>query len=290
MNITKKGLSLLLLIFLSVTSYSQVEIKYGVKAGLSFSDIKGDREKDAQGVDLEKTNLVTRFHAGLVFSMDLIKDKLSVAPEFMFVQRGAKYEYNGPGAFAFNTNNSDKRTIQGIEKEVRAVSNSYISIPVLFHYKPIKYVKIGAGLNFDFLVSSTATGETTLSWKDSRGEAQKAVLIMDLNYYTDKVGEASAEMIAMEIDGGNKISHPQVLGAYYSHTKDEGNLYKVFDMGLNADLTVALSRGIGLGFRLNYGLLDITNDKMDLSQNDLSTTRADKDSNITYQVSLGFNF
>ena len=271
---------------------AQDNLSYGIKAGLGFSTILGDKEMNSLGEDLETGGFNTGFQAGVVFNIDIIEDKFGVAPEFLFIQKGGKYRYEGPGSLMLPDEDGNIRLLEGTRKDALSVVNSYITIPVLLYYQPIERIKISLGADFGFLVGSAGNGETKLTWTDLAGEEQAAILELDHNYSRDKAGEAKSEtMITLATDGGNTIyEYPSAIGAYYFNDTKERNYYNIFDMGLVADLTLFVTKGISLGLRANYGLLDINDNKQDFSQQNTTELRSDADRNLSLQISLGFNF
>ncbi len=289
-----KSRLLVLIVSLLTTTLmmGQDNFSYGIKAGLNFSTIIGDREADAQGMELESGGYSTGFHAGIVFNYDIIADKFGVSPEFQFSIKGGKYRYEGPGSLALSTSLGSPVTIDGTRKDGISISQSYISFPVMLYYYPVKRIKVSAGMEFGFLVASTGSGGAKLTWTDLGNEEQSISTSLDYNYNRDEPGEVkSDETATLPINGGGTIlEYPTSLGAYYFQDMDNGNLFKTFDMGLNADVTLFATKGISIGFRANYGLLDSTNDRADFSQQNPSENRADKDRNLSFQVSLGFNF
>lgn len=285
--------SLLLALALWISQAGAQEFSYGIKAGLSFSNILGEKETDANGTALESGGFVTGFHAGVIFNIGLVEDKFGVSPELLYSLKGGKYRYEGEGYLPLSTSNGTLEEL-GLRRDVVSVSHSYIDIPVLIFYRPIENLKFSAGPNIAFLAGSTGSGETQFTWSDLANQEQTAILALDYNYYRDEPGEAAAETTeTMEVDAGfTTVEHPSAIGAYYFDTEDRGSFFKALDVGLNFDVTGFLTPGISLTARVNYGLLDISNNKHDFSkQAPLSTVpRSDKDSNLSLQVALGFNF
>lgn len=289
MNSLKNKL-ILFLAFAAISLQAQDNLSYGIKAGLGVSTILGDKEMNAQGEDLEKTGYVAGFHIGVVFNIDIVEDKFGVAPEFLFVQKGGRYQYDGPGSLTLNAANGSEVTFQGQKDDAFSVVNSYIDIPVMLYYKPIERIKISLGMDVGFLVASTGSGESRFIRTNGVGEEEVATVNLDYNFIRDKPGEAKSETMQTVTLGGTPLEYPESIGAYYFNETDEGNYYKTIDMGLCADLTLFITKGISLGFRANYGLLDITNDKLDFSRQNSGELRLDKDRNLSFSTSLAFNF
>lgn len=284
--------TLVILLLFQSLMFSQDNLSYGIKAGLNFSTLQGPREADLSGAELESGGYVTGFNIGVAFNIDIIEDKFGVAPELSFTQKGGKYRYEGPGFLTLNNTAGNPVTLTGTRKDGISIVNSYISIPVLLYYKPVSRLKIAAGMDFGFLVASSGSGETKFTWTDLGNQEQEVIVAFDHNYIKDKPGEATSDVMqTVTFDGGGTtLEYPSAVGAYYFNDEDNGNYYNVFDMGLVADLTFYLTKGISLGGRMNYGLMDITNNDVDFSQQNPTEKRTDADRNLSFQVSLGFNF
>ncbi len=285
-----RNISFILLIS-SLGLQAQDRLSYGIKAGLNFSTITGEKESDTQGLVLEKGGFVTGFHVGAIFDIYILEDKFGVAPELLFSQKGGKYRYDGPGFLPIETTTGTLSTV-GTRKDVISVVNSYINIPVMFYYKPLERLKVSAGFDLGFLIASSGNGETQFFWRDTNGENQVLTLEIDYNYYRDKAGEASSDDINTLTFNNNSssIEYPTAIGAYFFESEKDGNFYNVFDLGLDLDVTVFVTKGISLGVRMNYGLLDVSNNNYDFSKVNPSISRSDSDKNLSFQAALAFNF
>lgn len=289
MNLLKNKL-ILLLVLAALSLQAQDNLSYGIKAGLGLSTLTGEKEMDSQGASLERNGYVTGFHIGVTFNIDIIEDKFGVAPEFLFAQRGGRYQYDGPGSLTLTASNGNEITFQGIKDDALSVVNSYVTIPVMLYYKPVKRIRLAVGMDVGFLVASTGSGESRFLWTNSAGDEEVATIDLDYNFNKDKPGEVKSETMKTATFGGTIIEYPESVGAYYFNDTAEGKYFKTLDLGLDADLTVFVTEGISLGFRANYGLLDITNNKLDFSKQNPTESRSDKDRNLSFMISLGFNF
>ncbi|MEM9820283.1 MAG: PorT family protein, partial [Bacteroidota bacterium] len=87
---------------------------------------------------------------------------------------------------------------------------------------------------------------------------------------------------------------PNEIGAYFDYDTVDGNFYNPIDVGLHAGISFFLSPGLFVNFTGQYGLLDITNNNYDFSQQDLNENtpapRSDVDRNVSLQGSIGFSF
>ncbi len=288
---------LLLLFFcislLGIASLSAQDsrISYGIRAGLGFSKIVGEAEEDTSGNSLEESKFYTGFNASITLYIELIEDKFGLAPELQFSQKGGKYRYNGQGFYTESLGSST--VIAGNRRDAITNINSYVSVPVLVYYRPIERIRIAAGFDVGILVSSVGNGQNKFNWTDLSGDEQEITTALDYAYLSDGIGEAKTEETTiLTVDGGGTvINAPNTIGAYYYYPTDEGNYFNRFDMGLNAEVSVFITRGIALSLRANYGLLDVTNNAYDFSrQTGVANSRSDKDRNLSLQLSLGFNF
>jgi len=91
---------LIIFCFTLVAGMSHAQIKYGVKAGATGSNLAGFEKFFNFVTDGEKINteMTIRYHAGL--SLDASVGKLFVRPELEFIQQGfaAKYQYESTDA------------------------------------------------------------------------------------------------------------------------------------------------------------------------------------------------
>ncbi len=116
-TIMKKVLLITLFsIVFSLKNYAQ-SLKFGVKAGVNFSTIRGEN------LDVDNR---TGFHAGAIAELKLT-DKFSIQPELLYTQLGTKGSGN-------------------------ELTTSYISLPVMAKYYLFQGLSIEAGPQASFLV------------------------------------------------------------------------------------------------------------------------------------------
>jgi len=119
-------------------------------------------------------------------------------------------------------------------------------------------------------------------------------LTLDHNYYRDNAGEAaeSAEEVitVKEVATAKELTIESALGAYYWQEEKNASLYNAFNLDAVFGLSVFVNKGLFIGGRLQYGLLDVTNNDADFSFEDITALRSDKDVNLVFQGSVGFNF
>lgn len=109
-------------------SMNAQDIKYGVKAGVNFSNVGGDAED---------TDMRTGFHVGGLAEIKF--GNFAVQPEILYTTGGYKSEYSDFGT-----------TIEETFK------TSYIAVPIAAKYYIIDGLSIQAGPQFAFLTSAKA--------------------------------------------------------------------------------------------------------------------------------------
>lgn len=124
----KKITVLFVLVAISLSAYSQMSFKYGVKAGLNVANLTGDvsNNKSLAGAQVG------------VFARFSVLDMLAIQPELLYSMQGMKVD--------------DGETSGDIK-------NNYIQVPVMVKFYPIMGLNFQAGPQFGFLASSKADGE-----------------------------------------------------------------------------------------------------------------------------------
>ncbi|MBK7634687.1 MAG: hypothetical protein IPJ13_10625 [Saprospiraceae bacterium] len=86
-------------------------------------------------------------------------------------------------------------------------------------------------------------------------------------------------------------------GAYYNYasTEMDGKLYNRWDFGLTGGISYFINKGFYFGLKYDFGLMDITNNKMDFLRKKQTKLRAKVlsnhfDRNVGFQASFGFRF
>ena len=103
---------------------SDKKIKFGVKAGVNFSDITGD--------DVDSFNGLTAFHIGAVAELP-ISDTFSVQPELQYSAQGSDYE---------------EESFSG------SVKANYLNVPVMAKFYVGHGFSVEAGPQVGFLMSA----------------------------------------------------------------------------------------------------------------------------------------
>ena len=271
----------------------------GIKGGVNFATIKGPSE---EGTD-EKYSFTNGFHFGIE-GLYSINDYFSFGTGIIYTQIGANYNYEGPGYYVFPEENyyllkSDHVTY------VMNISNSYIDIPLNVYFKPIKKFELQFGGYVGFLINPTATGKMSFGSKFNQQ--------LKYNYYTDKKPSLYGyrggflRVKTYDEDGEERIRQTKkIANAYYQYKPaeyEDETFYNVLDYGINISANYYFNSSLYVGVNLQYGLADITNNKLDRSLKSLEDDgdlyfnnsdhfiyRDDFDTNYNLQASIGFRF
>jgi hypothetical protein len=286
----RRYFALFVLFLSSLTVYGQ-DFHFGIRAGLNYATFRGPAETDV----VEQFDLNNGFHFGVV-GMLRFNDYFALGTEILYNQMGTKYRYEGPSYYRFNVGDVDF-LYENIKLNLD-VSNSYINLPVLIHFNPIKKLELVAGGYMGFLVNPVAGGRLEFGSKFYQN--------LEYNYYNDTAGSVpfGSQTINVKVpqpDGTDEITVIyKTVGAYYQYTSeqvndDTGKYYNWFDLGLTGGITYFINRSLYAGVRAEYGLLDVTDNDLDRSLKSVDDEgnfilRNDKDTNLSFAVSLGFRF
>jgi hypothetical protein len=276
-------LSGLLLVGFLISVNAQDQLSYGFKAGLNFNKITGDKLTE------ESYDVNLGFHIGIIFKYE-ITDLYGLKWELMYSQKGVKYAYKGPSSFLLQETTTP--LLLSGERDMNVdISNDYLDIPVM-GYGKFGPVELSAGFNVGLLVGSFGGGQIRFNGTSPANTSFE--LNLDHRYFGDKVGEATtSELESIDISG-QRIDIPKQLGAYYEYQEKDGSKYNFIDIGVNAGIALFINEGLNIGFRANYGLIDVSRSPMDISYKDFDGNYPaivnDKNRQVSYQVSLGFSF
>jgi len=276
--------------FISLLSSAQ-DYHFGIRAGLNYATFQGPAETDV----IETNDFNNGFHFGIV-GMMRFNDYFAIGTEILYNQYGTKYNYEGPSFYRFNVGD-----VEYLYEDVKInleVSNSYINIPLLVHFNPIKKFEIVAGGYMGFLVSPTAGGRLEFGNKFFQN--------LEYNYYNDTAGSVpyGSKTILVKVpqpDGTDEITSIfKTVGSYYQYNAeqfndDTGTYYNWFDLGLTGGFTYFINNSLYASVRAEYGFLDITDNDLDRSYKAVDEEgnfilRDDLDTNLSFAVSLGFRF
>jgi len=292
----RKILLFVLIICLHQLGQAQ-ELTFGFKTGMTISKMNGPSEQ-SNGKDLESNATTGGFMVGAIFRYN-ITDVVGVKGELLYNQKGTKYNYSGPGYQILPAQSGARINITGEQRIDLDVSNSYLNLPLMAYGRVGKF-ELEGGLSIGVLLSSTGTGELEIDGKTAAGSPTGVyTAFLDYRYKKDDPGEAvsivAEDLAALNIDG-QMINIPKILGAYYAFNEDRGNYFNTLDIGLVGGINYYWNRTLYLGGRVNYGLSDVTdNNGFDVSRLSLDSagnfvSNADKDRNLSIQISLGFSF
>jgi Outer membrane protein beta-barrel domain len=282
-------------IFLALLAFSTAasaqEFSFGFKTGLNFSNIKGDDYKETLDQNIG-------FQFGATFAWE-ITDLMGLRGEFMYSQKGTKRSFDGKSYYNFFTPNNDIIRTTGVRNEDLNVSNSYLELPILGYFKPHSRFEVYGGMSLGLLVSSSAFGNIRFSEiRDGSNIPTSPNSIdheLDFNYLSDKPREATYSNPAQTVSiQGDNVPYPQTAGAYFEFVDNRGKLYNTFDLGVVGGISIFLSKSLYVSGRVNYGLMDVTKTKADVSLSSLDNgnfiSRNDDDRNFSIQTSIGFSF
>ncbi len=146
-------LALTLLFTISNMTAQEESVRFGAKAGLNLSNIKGDLTSDF------KTRI--SFHIGALVEIPL-SDRFAFQPELLYSSQGAKFEFkegNNEVIVVENGKFVDVSENQYEEKET--IIRNYINIPLMAKYYVAEGFSIQAGPQVGFLTSAKTKGENT---------------------------------------------------------------------------------------------------------------------------------
>ena len=267
------------------------EYNIGVRAGQNWSTITGPQETG------EEIGYSGGFHFGINFSYNFT-DFFSLRTEILYMQNGYDQKYVGDSHFLIWKNDGGIVIEPGsIDKNLQ-ISNAYLQLPITGHVRINKKWEVFGGVYGGILIGPTGRGTITFESTDNP-EDIFFKQSLDHKYYSDKVGQFAVSSFGSRppiiLVEGQDVAIPKVADAYYQYISKNGNLYNTFDAGISAGVTYYFNRGFYLSTKVDYGLLDITNDRMDRSLADINSDksfvlRKDSDKNFGIQASFGFKF
>jgi outer membrane protein with beta-barrel domain len=282
------------LFLITSASYAQ-KLSYGFRAGLSYSKFLGPFEVNAAGEALETYSLASGFHIGFAVNY-AATDLFGVRGELLFSQRGTSYTYEGDSYYFLRRNvPGEEKHVFGKRKTDMGVSMANLELPIVVYYK-IGSFELLAGVNVSVLMTSTGGGSISISEavSPSGNPVDSFGITLVHNYAKDGARQAGRNDLSVLVDG-NTVYTSSTTGAYYDYDVKNKNLYQTFDFGLTAGLSFFLNDGLFIGARVIYGLTDLDRNEYDISyqkldNNDQYILRADKNTNLTLQASIGFLF
>ncbi len=290
-----KQISLILLIALPFLIQAQ-DISGGVRIGLNFNNFSGPSELDNAGNELETYEGNSGFLVGGMINVGFT-DLVGLRAELLFSQKGGRRKYEGASAIYFNPDSPDEVLALGNRDYVIRVANAYIDIPVTLYFKPTEKLKLFAGANVGFLVRSVGFGELMFNGNAVVGQVPISYTsTLNHNYFKDE-GYNSTEVTQSTdfIVNGKDIKIPNESNGYeLDFAERTARTYNGIDVGVIGGVSYQLNGTLFLSIMYNLGLLDITNDELDVSYNEANINQrlfnADQDKNRSLQISIGFEF
>lgn len=287
-----RGFLLSILFALSALSVHAQRYNIGIRAGLNYSKILGPEEPGMK----ETHRLNNGIHFGLTYSYKFT-ERFGLKTELAYSAVGSKDSIKGQSYYIFGINQQNL-VKEGYVERYYERTNSYINLPIHAYFKPTDKIELFGGIYLGVLINPSAGG--TLRFDDqSEEEKYSFIQSLDYNYYSDRaVSEqrwrAKGTGAITTIIDEQRFVFPQVAGAYYQFVTKDGGLYNWFDAGLSGGFQYYINKSFFAGLRADYGLMDITRRKMDVSFRELDgqqyKLRDDFDQNFSLQISLGFKF
>ena len=291
-----KNLLILSILFLSVSLTAQHKV--GVRAGLNYSKFNGPLELN------ESYGISSGFHFGINYTYEL-PSNIGFRGELLYVQRGSKQEFFEEDSwYIINPiipSSMESFVEPGVKEIDMNISLAYLSIPLTVQYQLNRRFEVFGGISLDFIIGPTGKGKVDFESRD-RPEDIRFIQSHDHQYNSDLAGEYNNFLnndnnIVIRVDG-DLVTVPKVVGAYYDFTqeqRDMGNRINSFNSHIIGGVNYFLNKGFYIGARYEYGLLDITNDAVDVSLRELDENedfiyRADSDKDFSIAVSFGFKF
>ncbi len=270
------------------------DFSLGVRAGLNRTTIQGPLETDDNGNQLERYEYTSGFHVYVTFTYPFT-ELMGLRGEFGYSQTGVDRLYDGPSYYIFEPLDNP-RYATGTGKINLSVTNSFLEFPITAYLRPVPWLELFGGGKLGFMVSSTAFGDLTFEGKASNGSPVSVKHELDFRYFLDKPGRGTfIQPVNTVTIGGDKVPYPHIGGAYFMFSEDRGKLYRAVELAAVAGLAVYPKDKLYLSLRIHKGITDLTKSQADVSWYRLDSanqfiSRDDKDTNLTWQASIGFHF
>ena len=268
----------------------------GFKAGLNFATFDGPLETGAGDVELENFGNSTNFHIGAIANLRFT-DIFRMRAELLYTQKGGIINFDGPSYWLFvPAGEQPPFFVNGERTSVVEVTNTYLEIPIMAVAR-LKRFEVSAGVSTGFLVASRGSGEININGATSPNGSvvQPFSVNLDFNYLSDEPQQLDENNSSQLQVDNQDVFLPDRLNARYQQLDDEDNLFNTLDVGLVGGISYFLNKGLFIGGRVNYSLIDITEQSQDISRStinpdDTYVTRDDDDRNFLLQLSVGFSF
>jgi len=281
-----------LVVFFVLLSCSSLQAQtFGVRAGLNYSTFNGPT------LPGESFGFSNGFHFGLNYSFDFT-DVFSLRTELLYVQKGTKYNYEGPGYYAIHQVTPSVFEYGDYEYFLN-ISNAYISIPIVANIRLNRKWEVFGGAYVDILVGPTGRGNVRFESIDNPLDVVFRQSL-DHNYSSSAITQILGQYLGGINDigifvGDEEVTLPRFAGAHSQLGYRAGTLINSFDFGLTAGAHYFLNRGFFIGAQASYGFPDLTDNNVDYRLQELNEEGTfqfsdDKDSHLGFEVSFGFRF
>lgn len=292
-----KFIKLLFIVLLAFTFNASQAQTFGVRAGLNYSKFLGPTISADNAT--EKHGFSSGFHFGLSYAYDFT-DIFSLRTELVYIQNGSTLEYDGDSYYVIRDLERSKTTVEkGTVDYDLNISNAYISIPIMANYRINKKWEIFGGPYVNMLIGPTGRGKLRFESYD-RPEDIVFRQSLDFSYNSDDAAQVigssplTSDRIGIFVDG-EVVELQRFAGAYSRQGVKTGNKFNFLDVGLTAGAHYFLNKGFFVGFQIDYGLIDLTNNDVDISLKEVNPDNSfqfsdDKDSHLGVHASFGFRF
>jgi opacity protein-like surface antigen len=292
-----KNLLIAFILCLGISAAAQHRV--GVRAGLNYSKFSGPLEVG------ESYDITGGFHFGINYTYEF-NDVFGLRAEILYTQRGTEQTYLDSSSYyiinPISPSQSPTVISNGTVDYNIKISNATLSIPVTANYRISRKFEVFGGASLDFVIGPTGRGKVQFEHPtDSNLIFTES---FDHKYNSDVPGQYNTflplqDNVQVELNG-ERVFLPRIIGAYYNYPflpadEDMPSRINSFDANLIAGVNYYINSGFYLGARLEYGLLDTTNDVIDKSLKSLDEDnnyifREDSDKSIGVAISFGFKF
>lgn len=264
--------------------------KFGVRAGVDFSKFLGQLE---EGESYDYSN---GFHFGINYSY-YVTDYFGFGAEVIYQQKGTKRSFSGDSFYPIHKPGEATYHYEDGQLDMAIdISNAYISLPLTVSLKPFSKLEWFVGISPNFLILPVGGGALTFT-SASAPEDLFFDQTLTYQYYEDENEDFLQSPFNPAVFCGDDIVNIQgTAGAYYhfSAAAEQEKMFKWFDLTGLTGLNFYYNKSLYFGGRVEYGLLDLTNQKVDYSYKERNGNsfifRDDRDVHFGFQASIGFRF
>ncbi len=266
-----------------------------IKISAIQTRFSGNLETDSSGNALE--NLKSQYGFSIALATDYEFSAYSgFRTEIAYGTRKYERNYAGSAYRIFDKMDSTRVYARGNLASNAAITHHYFDLPLMFYFRTDDNENFGLEVAFgpqvSYLFQTSAKGQATFSGNTEGGaRVPEYTTQLKQDYESDDEKTVEFSNTMFDVDNGGRITVPQVTGAYYDVRTSQFNRFNKFDVSLNADVAIWLTKKLGIRFRANFGLLDITNDQGDfkasvLDSNKSPISRSARNTLTTMQLGL----